>query len=556
MSYLFIIFSLSFHLQLNLPSVRSNDTPSLRRRDYFADEITSTTVREDCKSPAGKNTCCALVDSSKYDPRESSSKRLYIQSNRYYELLGKHYPNNNNNHQLNCSHFIHSNTSTDSSYKYPLTSITSNQNFNSNSISCFNSSHIYNNNEININISKLTCNLQKIYHPSEFETKNIKDAYYIQNNIRNLTQRKNYYIRTYFSKRAQSRAKIWLNRIKIRMTYNSGNSNNNDNNNFNENNNTTFSDLKYLSRFQNILTCNNHNSTSTSTSTSTEYTWNEWIEPITMHIRHPYFYRRNLSNIHSSNEIEYDYLRNLDFILLQSSSSQYNHTANFISPYLPTKHFLIDVGSSSWDSTSKWFTCGYLQRGIIFDQIINFEKIFLQPRYYWKQVPSKLLPYINFYNIGIQSNTSYFNALTNYIKEFVKPQDFLVLKLDIGQMDVEMKIALDILNNDELSELIDEFFFEIKFPCEFLGEFWNKKIRNELPESIYNFKLQRPKVMEFYQKLRYKGIRAHFWNKVVPNLIQLLLQICILRLSALYGYLSDYTVVSAICKTNVYISDS
>ena len=73
---------------------------------------------------------------------------------------------------------------------------------------------------------------------------------------------------------------------------------------------------------------------------------------------------------------------------------------------------------------------------------------------------------------------------------------------------MEVPIALDLLNNPLFTELVDEFFFELHFRCEFLGVCcWGYG----MPESSNGLKLFRASALEFFANLRHKGIRSHFW---------------------------------------------
>jgi hypothetical protein len=90
----------------------------------------------------------------------------------------------------------------------------------------------------------------------------------------------------------------------------------------------------------------------------------------------------------------------------------------------------------------------------------------------------------------------------------VRPDDFVSFKLDIDTPGVEVPIALELLNNPEFTELVDEFFFELHFRCEFLGKLcWGLT----MPENFLGFKLSRSGALDFFAKLRHKGIRSHFW---------------------------------------------
>lgn len=69
------------------------------------------------------------------------------------------------------------------------------------------------------------------------------------------------------------------------------------------------------------------------------------------------------------------------------------------------------------------------------------------------------------------------------------------LKLDIDNPEIEIPIALQMIANKNVSSLIDEFFFELHFQCEFLMYCgWGTNI----PDSIHSFHLSRLSVMTFF----------------------------------------------------------
>ena len=81
-------------------------------------------------------------------------------------------------------------------------------------------------------------------------------------------------------------------------------------------------------------------------------------------------------------------------------------------------------------------------------------------------------------------------------------------KLDIDTPLIEIHAALDLLQQPDVTDLVDEFFFEFHFRCEIMSRCgWGTRI----PENILGLRLDRPRVMEFFQDLRRKGVRAHIW---------------------------------------------
>jgi len=77
-------------------------------------------------------------------------------------------------------------------------------------------------------------------------------------------------------------------------------------------------------------------------------TWNEWIEPLTLHGRHPLYLLDN-----------YKRLSDVDYILLKSlhnESKVYLNEEKSLS-----KRYFFDAGSSTWDTDLYWFWCAYHQ---------------------------------------------------------------------------------------------------------------------------------------------------------------------------------------------------
>lgn len=123
-------------------------------------------------------------------------------------------------------------------------------------------------------------------------------------------------------------------------------------------------DLKYLSRFKVTRQCPSNSLKS----------WWEYIEPLTVHARHPFGlrtcrhpYRQDSYIYKNSNpQIPMEFMFSVDYLLLQSqrdfgSSEEDGHQIS------PPKAFLFDAGTSRFDSSLSWFVCAYQQvRFLIF----------------------------------------------------------------------------------------------------------------------------------------------------------------------------------------------
>lgn len=131
----------------------------------------------------------------------------------------------------------------------------------------------------------------------------------------------------------------------------------------------TADDYEYLSRHVVTRTCG----------TKVD-TWIEWIEPITITARHPFAFGscRPVRPL-----LKTDTPRtgrsNVDYVLLQSGKalfdSSYSSTTGKRLRYssasnkrqqrsTPVKHYMLDAGTSTFDSSLFWFTCGFAQVGM------------------------------------------------------------------------------------------------------------------------------------------------------------------------------------------------
>jgi hypothetical protein len=93
------------------------------------------------------------------------------------------------------------------------------------------------------------------------------------------------------------------------------------------------------------------------------------------------------------------------------------------------------------------------------------------------------------------------NSFLQMLKIVAKPDDFVVVKLDIDTPAIEQTIIGTITQQPDLAALIDELFFEYHFHFDDLNFGWGP-----LPESI-----SVDAALATMHRLRELGIRAHFW---------------------------------------------
>lgn len=298
-------------------------------------------------------------------------------------------------------------------------------------------------------------------------------------------------------------SKKWLKLVKSHMNYHNGVP-------------LTVSDTDhyYLSKFEVTRKCNDK---------KRNENWIEWIEPLTIHARHPF----GMNTCKRVRKPPFINRSNVDYVLIQSAenlkksrvgsrrkqSSKDKNTGTV----RPPKHFFLDAGTSTFDSSLWWFTCAYSQMGISFNDVYGWEKTLLHPEQYWTRVPEKWKPYWHFYNVPITANSSRrsIDSPLGMLKQVSQEHDFVAFKLDIDWPLTEMPIAASLLTNPEDNKLVDEFFFELHFRCEVMmsnngpgnGCGWGTNIPMEREGII----LERPHILAFFRQLRETGIRAHFW---------------------------------------------
>ncbi len=132
----------------------------------------------------------------------------------------------------------------------------------------------------------------------------------------------------------------------------------------------------------------------------------------------------------------------------------------------------------------------------------------LDPVNFWSRVPPNFKSIYTFFNSPAHADPNHPDCPLNIIKNVATAEDFVSFKLDIDTPSVEMPIAMEILKNPAITELVDEFFFEMHFRCElmmFCGWFQG------MPEEINGVKFDRTFALDYFTNLRVNGVRAHFW---------------------------------------------
>jgi hypothetical protein len=239
--------------------------------------------------------------------------------------------------------------------------------------------------------SQLNCIISREYIPSPYEISHINKALEIQQSFPNDEEKRREALLDFMFSDIKY-VNIWLKRIAEHSQASSSPSPPNED------------DFEYLSRFKVTRKCSrdaisssekgptmtrrkkagNRRNSGIDLSSGHEYSWYEWIEPITIYARHPFSYlqcqpkgrNNNLKLSSSYDAIVYKgdrepievippSLINTDYILIQNSAdvNELERYSSFNGKKVPAtpKHYLFDTGSSTFDSSLNQFLCSYLQ---------------------------------------------------------------------------------------------------------------------------------------------------------------------------------------------------
>lgn len=219
------------------------------------------------------------------------------------------------------------------------------------------------------------------------------------------------------------------------------------------------------------------------------------IEPLVGFLRHPQ------THCGGGGNVDKDYM-------LPLFRNEWNST----NPYSggQSTSFIFDLGASVYNSglggaSQSWFIDTYLARGYRFQRILDWEAKEHPPKVLFEGIPLDIMTGLSYFNIPVTSEPNdKYNPLT-YIRTLCKPEDFVVLKIDIDTPNLEEALIKQVVNDPQLAVLIDELYFEHHVsgsPMQHRG--WGNIPGVHLGGDIVDsYKL--------FTKLRELGIRAHSW---------------------------------------------
>jgi hypothetical protein len=165
---------------------------------------------------------------------------------------------------------------------------------------------------------------------------------------------------------------------------------------------------------------------------------------------------------------------------------------------------LFDLGASlkfgRATSPAIYLTELFHKFGFPFDHIYAYEMTPTDPKTVFDAVPRVLLPAYHWINVGVSATPgSHLNPWTTLLDKY-NEDDIIVIKLDIDTPSIELALTLQLLKDERLGRLVDQFYFEHHVHLEELAVYWNSHMSGSVKESL-----------DLFRGLREKGIPSHFW---------------------------------------------
>jgi hypothetical protein len=200
-----------------------------------------------------------------------------------------------------------------------------------------------------------TCTVKKEYHPSPYELNHLEKAEELAK-ILDLNERTHSFISFIESPEEIDHAKRWLARVAYRLSAASSG--------VHTLIEETADDRDYLSRYKVTRSCGGGGGAGRA-----DHSWWEYIEPLSVHARHPFGLaecdrpgsRKKIYGGHQGRTG----LISVDYLLLQSAhdlmSPRERNSSASARRAAPSNVYLLDSGTSRFDSSLDWFVCAYEQ---------------------------------------------------------------------------------------------------------------------------------------------------------------------------------------------------
>mmetsp|Transcript_23228 Transcript_23228/g.39714 ORF Transcript_23228/g.39714 Transcript_23228/m.39714 type:complete len:384 (-) Transcript_23228:363-1514(-) len=142
----------------------------------------------------------------------------------------------------------------------------------------------------------------------------------------------------------------------------------------------------------------------------------------------------------------------------------------------------------------------YEKMGFVFDHIYGFEITPKDATTIYNRLPQKYIPAYHWINAGVTRERGHnLNPLHSIVKSFTE-DDLIVVKMDIDTSSIEVPLMRELIEDDVLVKLVDQFYFEHHVHMGDLARSWLRTMDGTLKESL-----------EMFGKLRERGVAAHSW---------------------------------------------
>mmetsp|Transcript_26869 Transcript_26869/g.40816 ORF Transcript_26869/g.40816 Transcript_26869/m.40816 type:complete len:404 (+) Transcript_26869:63-1274(+) len=172
----------------------------------------------------------------------------------------------------------------------------------------------------------------------------------------------------------------------------------------------------------------------------------------------------------------------------------------------------IDMGASYFFENTASHTANeaiqaiekYRRHGIHFDHIYAYEVRDMKTEDVYKAVPAHMRAPLHWINMPVSPVEGHADNPWTMLLNDYRPDDFIVVKLDIDTPSVESPLFQQLLTNPQLQELVDVFYFEHHVQMDEMQTFWGAHSSGLTKGSI-------TESLELFQQLRKNGVAAHYW---------------------------------------------
>ena len=227
----------------------------------------------------------------------------------------------------------------------------------------------------------------------------------------------------------------------------------------------------------------------------------DYIEPLAGLTRHPYYCSKVIAEGKDGNEG--GWVVNKEYLIASWNVSRKLETS---APGYEPKAFYFDLGASFYASgvggaSQSWFIETYEKRGIAWRGIFAWEATPQDPSKTWQAIPARWKPYYHWYNIPVSSDPDHADNALRYIKTVARPEDYVLLKIDIDHPATENALVDQLLASRELLALVDEIYYEHHVNVAPMHRHWKTQASRQYLADTYRV----------FDALRRRGVLAHSW---------------------------------------------